>query len=165
MPNRYYSLLIALLLTSCGAMNQALTEQDHANAGLTRPSSSSSIRVQRSLDLSFVRGAISTTFTATLPAGSYQPIASSNNGTFYLAPFGGFSYAVGGEVTSRVGGIFTPSSGRPQVWFFDQAQSQGQWQIIRSGIWISSARGGLMTVRTRPWVEKQFDIPTSAIGR
>jgi hypothetical protein len=154
------SLLLACMLSASCALNNTMLVQDAANTGLRAPEDAQPLVVTRDLRLSVSSPKLR---HAAVDAGSYDPVATSDAGTFYIAPYDAFAIGSGGATETRVGGLLRRRDGSLQIWCMIDAVTPKHWNIAKSGIWIRTAKQGFNHITSRPWVEPDFAVPQDAI--
>lgn len=107
---------------------------------------------------SVTRGAISTTFSAVIPAGEYIPVMSSAGRAFYEAPEG-FEYSKDNTVQSRIGGLVQIEKDNDSKFYVWHLPKQLEYfEIEPNGGWLEDVKPGLSNIQSRPWINNEFVI-------
>ncbi|USD66407.1 hypothetical protein [Vibrio sp. SCSIO 43136] len=163
---RIAMVLISMSLVGCVGMNDALELQNDFYADLSTTNADQLI-LHKDYSVSVNRGLASTHFTAQIPQGTYNPIASSSGRVFFQAPKG-FVYRKNGKIESQVGGIVqvdARDSTRFYVWYFSSRQSddfRDYLEVQPNGDWIRDVKPGIYNVASRPWIEGDFKVDLSS---
>lgn len=164
--NLLFLSLLVMFITGCGSggFTDHLAFQNLVAAGARKPAESSALIVQEDLALQFKRGAVASTFSATLVEGRYAAVLETTEGRFYLAPWGDFLYEMNDEPESVIGGVFIRKSDRkPFVWFIPKQGSEAEWKAWSDGERIAQVKPGIANIAFRPWVEADFQVPPDKI--
>ncbi|MEZ8196931.1 hypothetical protein [Vibrio cortegadensis] len=153
---------LSLSLLGCTSLNDTIAVQDDFASNFAKTDSDVFILDQERV-VKITRGLIESRFYAKLPKGTYQPVASSSNRTFYQSPEG-FKYIVNGEVKSRIGGIVNINAGDNSqfyVWYFhsrDHDDFKHFFEIEPNGDWLQDIQPGILNTSTRPWIENEMVV-------
>lgn len=149
---------------SSGGFTDHLAFQNRIVAGARKPAKATSIFVREDLALQFRRGAVTSVFSATMAEGSYVGILETDEGMFFLAPWGSFLYEMNDQPESVIGGIFLRREDqKPFVWFIPKQGSETEWKAWLAGDRIEKVKPGITNIAFRPWVESDFQVPADKI--
>ncbi|SDT94840.1 hypothetical protein [Halopseudomonas salegens] len=153
-------LLVAIALTGCSGFNSAMDVQDDYASSI-ETTESARFFISQEYNPSITRGMIETTFSASVPAGWYTPVADSAGRTFYQAPEG-FEYRAGEKIESRVGGLVqikAEGHSKFYVWYFPKLLDY--LEVQPNGTWIEEVEPGFFNIAARPWVEADLRVESS----
>jgi hypothetical protein len=159
--------ILTMFIAGCssGGFTDHLAFQNRIAVGARKPPEATSLIVREDLALQFRRGAITSVFSATMAEGRYVGILETNEGAFFLAPWGSFLYEMNDQPESVIGGIFVRREDqKPFVWFIPKQGSEAEWKAWLVGDRIEKVKPGITNVAFRPWVESDFQVPADRVG-
>ena len=155
--SRIVAIVCLFVLSGCSELSDNIDMQNQYASDLSN-TYSPEIFLNKRYTPAVTRGMIETNYSASLPKGTYTPIASSSGRNFYQAPYG-FEYMKKGKVESTIGGVvqvFKNNDSAYYVWFFPRQLKY--YEVEPNGEWISNVKPGLFHLKNRPWIEKDLKI-------
>ncbi len=124
-------------------------------AGAHLPATPSQFKAARSIRPATERVGAS----ARLDAGLYEAVLESPEGTFFLAPAGGFTFTAPGVARTSVGGVFVSSDGSRLLLWHADTEATDRERMLEGGFW-NKREGKAKSKKAAPQIEKDFTIPS-----